>query len=410
MFDVDFWREILQSIDKNRTRSLLSGFTVAFAILLFTVLFGLANGLNNTFSEAFVDDAANSIFVRSGRTTKANKGLQAGRRIQFKNQDYEYIKANFDPSIEFITSRVYRNVTASYKNEKNDYLVRAVHPDHQYLEKTKITKGRYLNSRDMHDQSKIIVIGDLVRQDLFLKEQAVIGKYLNLSGIIYKVVGVYKDDGGDDEERVIYMPLTTAQQIYGNNDYVNQINLTYNPDMDYNQAIDFGLDLEKQLKERFTVAKGDQRAIRLFNMAMQNKGINQMTSVLGVLILIIGLGTLIAGVVGISNIMIFIVKERSKEIGIRKALGAAPKNIIAIILIESILITTFAGYFGLLVGVGLLEWASPNLKKYFITDPSVSESLVLIATFTLIVAGAIAGYLPAKKASKIKPIIALRDN
>lgn len=409
MFDVDFWREILQSIDKNRTRSLLSGFTVAFAILLFTVLFGLANGLNNTFSEAFVDDAANSIFVRSGRTTKANKGLQAGRRIQFKNQDYDYIKANFDPSIEFITSRVYRNVTASYKNEKNDYLVRAVHPDHQYLEKTKITKGRYLNSRDMHDQSKIIVIGDLVRQDLFLKEQAVIGKYLNLSGIIYKVVGVYKDDGGDDEERVIYMPLTTAQQIYGNNDYVNQINLTYNPDMDYNQAIDFGLDLEKQLKERFTVAKGDQRAIRLFNMAMQNKGINQMTSVLGVLILIIGLGTLIAGVVGISNIMIFIVKERSKEIGIRKALGAAPKNIIAIILIESILITTFAGYFGLLVGVGLLEWASPNLKKYFITDPSVSESLVLIATFILIVAGAIAGYLPAKKASKIKPIIALRD-
>tara|TARA_Y200000002_G_scaffold372597_1_gene370592 strand:+ start:4743 stop:5975 length:1233 start_codon:yes stop_codon:yes gene_type:complete len=409
MFDVDFWREILQSIDKNRTRSLLSGFTVAFAILLFTVLFGLANGLNNTFSEAFVDDAANSIFIRSGRTTKAHKGLQAGRRIQFKNQDYDYIKADFDSSIEFITSRVYRNVTASYKNEKNDYLVRAVHPDHQYLEKTKITKGRYLNSRDMHDQSKIIVIGDLVRQDLFLKEQAVIGKYLNLSGIIYKVVGVYKDDGGDDEERVIYMPLTTAQQIYGNNDYVNQINLTYNPDMDYNQAIDFGLDLEKQLKERFTVAKGDQRAIRLFNMAMQNKGINQMTSVLGVLILIIGLGTLIAGVVGISNIMIFIVKERSKEIGIRKALGAAPKNIIAIILIESILITTFAGYFGLLVGVGLLEWASPNLKTYFITDPSVSESLVLIATFTLIAAGAIAGYLPAKKASKIKPIIALRD-
>ena len=195
MIDVDFWREIRQSIDKNRPRSLLSGFTVACAILLFTVLFGLANGLNNTFSEAFVDDAANSIFIRSGRTTKAHKGLQAGRRIQFKNQDYDYIKADFDSSIEFITSRVYRNVTASYKNEKNDYLVRAVHPDHQYLEKTKITKGRYLNSRDMHDQSKIIVIGDLVRQDLFLKEQAVIGKYLNLSGIIYKVVGVYKEDG-----------------------------------------------------------------------------------------------------------------------------------------------------------------------------------------------------------------------
>ena len=144
-------------------------------------------------------------------------------------------------------------------------------------------------------------------------------------------------------------------------------------------------------------------------MAMQNKGINQMTSVLGVLILIIGLGTLIAGVVGISNIMIFIVKERSKEIGIRKALGAAPKDIIAIILIESILITTLAGYFGLLAGAGLLEWAGPNLKIYFINNPSVSESLVLVATITLIIAGCLAGYLPAKKASEIKPITALRD-
>ena len=409
MFDVDFWREIFQSIDKNRTRSLLSGFTVAFAILLFTVLFGLANGLNNFFSEAFVDDAANSIFIRSGRTTKAHKGLQSGRRIQFKNKDYDYIKSDFDPSVEFITARIYRNVAASYKNEKNSYLLRAVHPDHQYLEKTRMTQGRYLNQRDMQSRTKAIVIGDLVRQDLFLKDENVIGEYINLSGILYRVVGVFKDDGGDDEERIIYMSLTTAQQIYGNNDYVDQINLTYNPEMDYNQAIDFGLDLEQQLKERFTVAKNDQRAIRVFNMAMQNKGINQMTSVLGILILIIGSGTLIAGIVGISNIMIFIVKERTKEIGIRKALGASPKAIVALIITESILITTLAGYFGLVLGVGFLEWIGPSLKQYFITDPEVSQSLVITATITLITAGGIAGYLPAKKASKIKPIVALRD-
>ncbi len=409
MFDIDFWREVFQSIDKNRTRSLLSGFTVALEILLFTVLFGLANGLNNTFSEAFVDDAANSIFIRSGRTTKAHKGLQAGRRIQFKNEDFDFIKSGFEPNIEFITARIYRNVVASYKNEKNNYLLRAVHPDHQYLEKTKISQGRYLNQRDMQNITKVIVIGDLVRQDLFLKEKDIVGNYINLSGISYKVVGVFKDDGGDDEERIIYMPLTTAQNIYGNNDYVDQINLTYNPALDLNQAIDFGLDLEKQLKARFTVAKNDQRAIRISNMAMQNKGIKQMTSVLGILILIIGFGTLIAGVVGISNIMIFIVKERTKEIGIRKALGASPKAIISIILVESVFITTLAGYFGLLIGVGLLEWASPHLKTYFITDPSVSQTLVLMATFTLITAGAIAGYLPAKKASLIKPIVALRD-
>lgn len=409
MFDVDFWREIFQSIDKNRTRSLLSGFTVAFAILLFTVLFGLANGLNNFFSDAFVDDAANSIFIRSGRTTKAHKGLQSGRRIQFKNKDYNYIKSDFDPSLEFITARIYRNVAASYKNEKNSYLLRAVHPDHQYLEKTRMIQGRYLNQRDMQSRTKAIVIGDLVRQDLFLKDENVIGEYINLSGILYRVVGVFKDDGGDDEERIIYMSLTTAQQIYGNNDYVDQINLTYNPEMDYNQAIDFGLDLEQQLKERFTVAKNDQRAIRVFNMAMQNKGINQMTSVLGILILIIGSGTLIAGIVGISNIMIFIVKERTKEIGIRKALGASPKAIVALIITESILITTLAGYFGLVLGVGFLEWIGPSLKQYFITDPRVSQSLVITATITLITAGGIAGYLPAKKASKIKPIVALRD-
>jgi putative ABC transport system permease protein len=145
-------------------------------------------------------------------------------------------------------------------------------------------------------------------------------------------------------------------------------------------------------------------------MAMQNKGINQMTSVLGILILIIGMGTLIAGIVGISNIMIFIVKERTKEIGIRKALGASPRAIISIILIESILITTIAGYLGLLAGVGVLEWVGPSLKSYFITNPRVSQSLVIAATFTLIAAGTLAGYVPAKKASKIKPIVALRDD
>ena len=261
----------------------------------------------------------------------------------------------------------------------------------------------------MDMRNKSIVIGDLVRQDLFLKEDP-IGKYVNLSGIAYQVVGAYKDDGGDNEERIIYMPLSTAQQIYGNNDFVDQINLTYDPKMNYDQAIDFGVDLEKKLKKRFTVAKNDQRAIRVFNMAMQNKGINQMTSVLGILILIIGMGTLIAGIVGISNIMIFIVKERTKEIGIRKALGASPRAIVSIILIESVVVTTIAGYVGLLAGVGILEWASPSLKTYFITDPSVSRSLVIAATLTLIAAGALAGYIPAKKASNIKPIVALRDD
>ena len=409
MFDIDLWREIFQSINKNRTRSLLSGFTVTFAILLFTILFGLANGLNNTFSETFVDEASNAIFIRTGKTSKAHKGLQAGRRIQFKNQDFAYIKEDFDAETEYIATKVFKNITASYKNNKNNYSLIAVNPDNQYVEKSKVYSGRYVNQLDIDNRTKVIVIGKLVEEEMFSRTSA-LGKKINLSGISYKVVGVFSDDGGDDEERIIYMPLSTAQQIYGNNDYVDQINLTYNPDFDYNQAIDFGLDLEKKLKNRFNIAPNDQRAVRVYNRAMQNKGINQMTSVLGILILVIGMGTLIAGVVGISNIMIFIVKERTKEIGIRKALGASPKSIVSIILIESILITTLAGYIGLLAGVGILEWASPVLKTYFITDPSVSRSLVISATLTLIGAGTLAGYLPAQKASKIKPIVALRDD
>lgn len=249
----------------------------------------------------------------------------------------------------------------------------------------------------------------MVEEDLFLKTTA-LGKYINLDGIQYKVVGIFTDDGNDNEERIVYMPITTAQHLYGNNDYIDQINLTYNPEMNYNQALAFSSLLTRKLKDRFSVASSDQRAIRVRNMAEGSKQIDAMTGGLTVIILVIGFGTLIAGVVGVSNIMIFIVKERTKEIGIRKALGASPRSIVAIILLESILITAIAGYVGLILGVGVLELVGPSLETYFIKNPSVSNSLVIGATLTLITAGAIAGYLPAKKASQIKPIVALRND
>ena len=408
MFDLDLWREIFQSISKNKLRSVLTGFTVTFAILLFTILFGIANGLNNTFKEAFVDDAANSIFLLSGKTSKAYKGLQAGRRIQFKNEDFDYVGESYDSKIEFLSARVYKSLQASYKNERSAYSVRGVHPDHQFLEKTKIKDGRYLNQRDMQEETKVAVIGRLVEKDLFLKESA-LGKFINLSGVQYKVVGVFTDDGGDNEERLIYLPITTAQKIYGNNDYIDQINLTYNPEMNYDQAIAFGNDIIRDLQKRFSINPTDQNAIRVRNYANGSKGIDQMNTVLGIIIILIGMGTLIAGIVGVSNIMIFIVKERTKEIGIRKALGAEPKAIVRIILLESILITTLAGYFGLLLGVGALELIGTSLEDFFIKDPGVSQSLVISATIVLILAGALAGYVPAKRAAHIKPIVALRD-
>ena len=408
MFDLDLWREIFQSISKNKLRSMLSGFTVAFAILLFTLLFGIANGLENTFNSFFKDDAQNSIFVQSGRTTKPYKGFKAGRNIQFKNEDFNYIKDEFGDKVQYITSRVYKNLQATYKSEKGSYQIRAVHPDHQYLEKTQVYEGRYISTKDLQEKSKVIIIGRLVEEDLFSKTTA-LGKYVNLSGIQYKVVGVYSDDGGDNEERIIYMPISTAQKIYGNNDYVDQINLTYNPEMNFDQALSFSSLLTKKLKDKFDISPKDQRAVRVRNMAEASKGVNQMTSVLGVLIVIIGMGTLVAGIVGIANIMIFVVKERTKELGIRKALGAQPKSIVTMIMLESVLVTSLAGYFGLLIGMGVLELIGDSLKDYFITDPSVSTGLIVTATIILIIAGAIAGYLPAKRAASIKPIVALRD-
>ncbi|GAL65974.1 ABC transporter permease [Jejuia pallidilutea] len=213
MFDIDLWREIFQSINKNRTRSILSGFTIAFAILLFTILFGIANGLENTFIELFGTDAKNSIVIFPGRTTKAHKGLQSGRRIRFKNEDYNYILEEFGDNVEYITSKVNRNVEASFKGEKNSYQVRAVHPEHMYIENNVVEKGRYINNRDLQNRTKVAVIGNAIKEDLFIREEAV-GKYINLNGIPYKVVGVFSDDEGDNEENVIYTPITTAQSIW----------------------------------------------------------------------------------------------------------------------------------------------------------------------------------------------------
>lgn len=408
MFDLDLWREIFQSINKNRTRSLLSGFTIAFAILLFTILFGIANGLENTFIELFGTDAQNSIVVFPGRTSKAHKGLQSGRRIRFKNEDYDYILKEFGDDVEFITSKVNRNVEASFKGEKNSYQVRAVHPEHMYIENNIVEKGRYINNSDLENRTKVAVIGEAISEDLFANQEA-IGEYINLSGIPYKVVGIFSDDEGDSEENVIYTPITTAQRVYGNNDYIDFIHLTYNPKLSYDQAIAFGNSLTLKLKEKFDVARDDQRAIRVRNFAEGTKGVSKMMLVLNFIVLFVGLGTLIAGIMGISNIMVFIVKERTKELGVRKALGASPRSIVSIILLESILITSLAGYVGLLIGAAVLKIMGPGLKDYFITNPGVDTSVVIGATILLIISGALAGYLPANRASRIKPIVALRN-
>ncbi|WP_369049101.1 ABC transporter permease [Tenacibaculum sp. UWU-22] len=407
MFDIDRWREIFQSISKNKLRSLLSGFTVAFAILLFTLLFGIVTGLQNQFNSFFVDDATNAMFVRVYKTTKPYKGLQSGREIQLKNKDFNYIAQTYKNDIEYLTARIYKTLNLSYKKKQDNYSVVGVHPDHQFLEKTIIDEGRYINDLDLKKRAKSIVIGRLIKKDLF-GEKPALGKFINVGGLSYKIIGIFSDDGGDREERKAYIPITTTQKIYGNNDYIDQIVIGYNPNLTLEQAIAFGNRLERDLKKRLDIHPDDQGALFIQNMAEANKGINTFVLVLYFIVLLVGSGTLIAGIIGISNIMIFSIKERTKEFGIRKALGAKPSVIVGMVMYESLLITSIAGVTGLFVGIFILSQIGSRLEKYFIKDPSVGTGLLLSATVVLILSGLLAGYFPAKKASQIKPIEALR--
>ena len=408
MFDLDRWREIFQSINKNRLRSVMSGFTVAFAILLFTLLFGIVSGLSNSFKSAFSDDAQNFMKVRVWKTSKPYKGLQTGRRVQLKNEDYKYIGEEYKSKIQYQSARIFKNFSIKHKNEANVYSVMAVHPEHQFLEKTIIDEGRFLNERDLNEKSKNIVIGRLVKSDLF-GERPALGKRVTVNGSSYLVIGVFSDEGGDNEERKAFIPITTAQMMYGNNDYLSEIVLGYDPNLSLDRAVAFGNQMERDLRNKLDIHPDDQSALSVRNMAEANKGIGQFMGILYAIVILIGSGTLVAGIIGISNIMIFVIKERTKEFGIRKALGAQPASIVGMVVQESVLITTIAGYLGLSLGTYILSLIGDSLEKdYFIKDPSVSPVIVLGATLVLISAGLIAGYVPAKRAASIKPIEALR--
>jgi putative ABC transport system permease protein len=409
MFDLDRWQEIFQTISKNKLRTLLSGFTIAFAILLFTLLFGVGNGLKHTFEKQFSSDAANSVYIRAGVTTKPYKGLQSGRTIQFRNDDGKFINEKFEDEIQFFSPNVERyNVQAIFEGEHNNYTVRGVYPDYQPLESAEIKDGRFLSYLDLKSKAKVVAIGRLVEKDLFGNKNA-LGKNISLDGISYKVIGVFSDPGGDQDERFIYTPFSTAQGMYRINDELDRFGLTYNPKLSVDQALEFSNLLTKVLQEKHDVDPRDQAAIRVQNYAEGTKSVKQFMTVLNVIILFIGIGTLVAGIIGISNIMVYIVKERTKELGIRKALGATPNSIIGMIMMESIFVTAIAGYAGLLIGVFTLKAIGKSLEKYFILNPSVETYVVVGATIILIIAGTIAGYIPAKRAASIKPIVALND-
>ncbi|MDA8639769.1 ABC transporter permease [Flavobacteriaceae bacterium] len=408
MFSRDRWLEIFETIRKNKLRTFLSGFTVALGIFIFIILFGFGNGLKNQFQEFFLDDATNTISLFAGKTSKPYKGFKSNRRIEFDNSDLADIKENFPFFLEYITPRISRGATVKYKNEFDNYTTRGVGPAHQFAEKTIIMKGRYINEDDVKNKTKYAVIGRLVAQDLFGQEDA-IGKFIDVGNSVFKVIGVFQDDGGDREERYIYIPYTTRQLLEKSNDKVDEIVLAFKPQIGHSGSLVFERKLREFLKKKKSIAPSDPNGIFFRNRADALKQNQQFANVLQLIVTFVGLGTLIAGIIGISNIMVFVVKERTKELGIRKALGATPKSVIQMILHESIFITTISGYVGLFIGIFVLKSIGVSLQDYFIKDPYIDTSTALFATVILILFGGIAGYIPAKRAARIKPIVALRD-
>ena len=410
MFSRDTWFEIFSTVRKNKLRTFLSGFTVALGIFIFIVLFGFGNGLKNQFKEFFLDDATNVLTIFPSKTSKPYKGFKSNRQIEFKNDDIIDLEKNFKFFLENISPRITRYAQSSYKLESNNYRTVGVSPSYIYFEKHVLMKGRYINNDDVTSKKKYAVIGRLVAQDLFGTDVDPLGEYINIDSSNFKIIGIFKDSGGDNEERVIVMPYTTRQLLEKSNDKIGQILVSFRPELGYIGAVAF----EDKIRNFFEIKKSidptDPRGIFIRNIAKDLKNNQTFSSVLQYIVTFVGLGTLLAGIIGISNIMVFVVKERTKELGVRKALGASPNAIVGTILLESIFITTLFGYIGMIFGVVLLNNMGSSLAEdYFIKNPYVDSYTAIFSTIILIIFGAIAGYIPAKRASKISPIEAMRD-
>ncbi|MCK5538414.1 MAG: ABC transporter permease [Bacteroidales bacterium] len=408
MFNIDNWQELLSTVRKNKLRTFLTGFSVAWGIFMLIVLLGAGQGLENGVKFQFEDDAKNSIWLYPGETSKSHEGMKPGRRIQFTNEDFERI-GNTVSSVENISARFYikGSVNINYGSEYGNFSVRCVHPDHKVLENNRMIDGRFLNLTDLEGYRKIAVVGQLVKKELF-KDKNPIGEFIKINGISFRVVGVFEDDGGDDEMRMIYLPISTAQRVFNGQNKINQLMFTTSANVEETKIIENNLKATFAKKHHFDPT--DEKALYIRNMLENFQQVMMLFLGIRVFVWIIGFGTIIAGIVGVSNIMMITVKERTREFGVRKAIGATPYSIVSMVLLESVVITIVAGYFGLVSGVGLLEFISQNMENSdFFRNPQVDLGVAISATSLLVISGALAGFFPALKAAKIRPIEALRD-
>ncbi len=422
MFDIDKWQEIFATIKKNKMRTFLTGFSVAWGIFMLMILLGSGNGLSNGVASNFMNDAVNAMWIWTGKTTIAYEGMKTGRTIQFHNADQEIIKKV--PGIGAVSGRYFMgNTRYSYNKESGEYTTITCQPELIQVENLVIEEGRFINQIDVMQNRKVVVIGADMKTALF-KDSTAIGEYVNVNNVPFKVVGVCTEPGST-RNRNAYMPLSTAQMIFNGSNRLHNLALTINAEtLDESQAIED--QIRNVLGRQYKFDPKDESAIGLYNKLENYIQTMRIFQAIKIFIWIIGIGTLIAGIVGVSNIMLIVVKERTKEIGIRKAIGASPSSVSGLILLEAIMITTVAGYIGLVMGTGLMEMinyfmlqsadaasaAAANggqQGESVFLNPTVDFNIAVSATLLLIVAGAIAGYIPAKRAASIKPIEALRD-
>jgi len=373
--------EIAETLRTHKTRTALAVLTVAWGIFMLVLLLGAGRGLQNGVETQFKDDAVNSIRISQGKTTIPYNGLPRGRSIRYNNEDYQQVQARID-HVDKITARYFPgDQLISYGGQQETFNIRGVHPDHQYLEKTVITAGRFISELDLTERRKVCVIGAQVVARLFNDTNTApgpVGQSIEVNGTVCQVIGVFTDDGSRREEEIVYLPISTAQLLFGQPTSVHQLLYTVG-EVSYQESKDSEQQVRELLAEKHNFSPG--------------------------------VGTVLTGILAVSNIMVISVSERRREIGIRKAIGATPGSITRLILLESVILTSVAGYIGLMASLGLLELLKATVveNEYFY-QPDVNTFVVVSVTLLVIVSGTLAGYLPARRAASIDPVEALQPS
>lgn len=417
--NADKLQEIWYTLKQNKLRTFFTAFGVFWGIFMLVVMLGAGKGLHNGVSTGMGDMATNSMFMWGNRSTIPYKGFPRGRRVAFVNDDTKALKDQL-PEIEYIAPRLQvfaaQGQNNVVRNERTAaYSIQGDYPDYNKIDPSNILSGRFINDNDIADKRKVIVIGKRVKEEMFDADEEPIGDYLKIRGVFFKIVGVSSskknDQQAEQENQQIFMPFTTLQSTYNMGDRVGWYSITAKKGFSASEVLIKAKDV---MKARHSIDPNDERAIGSFNVEEEYLKMSRLFIGINGLIWIVGIGTLFAGVIGVSNIMLIIVKERTKEIGVQRALGATPWSIRKQIIIESVLLTSVAGYMGLVIGVGILELINYALIQFgastdMFSKPEVDFQKAVTALIILVISGALAGLIPANRAVSIKPIDALRD-